>query len=90
MNAYVITHLEAMIAPTVPVGNWPLSEQGRQRIRVMLRQPWLQRIRFIVSSDERMPLDAAEMPSSPTAQVRQFGKQAETDLISTGNQSPGE
>ena len=36
-----ITHPEVQIDPAVPVSDWTLSPRGRERMRALLKQPWL-------------------------------------------------
>lgn len=58
---HVVTHPEVVIDPAVPVPDWPLSSQGRDRMALMLERPWAAGLGFLFSSAERKALDAAEM-----------------------------
>ena len=59
--AYFITHPEVVIDPSVPVTAWPLSSEGVRRTRVMLGQPWVERVRAIFCSAERKAREAARI-----------------------------
>jgi hypothetical protein len=37
----LITHPNVVISADVPVPRWPLSERGRERMRLGLQQPWI-------------------------------------------------
>lgn len=58
---YVITHPEVIIDPQVPVPRWPLSHRGRERMRKMLAQPWLERVGAIYCSMEQKAIDGAQV-----------------------------
>ncbi len=59
--AYFITHPEVVIDPSVPVTAWPLSFKGVGRMRVMLGQPWVERVHAIFCSAERKAWEAARI-----------------------------
>ena len=56
-----MTHPEVTIDPAVPVPDWPLSPLGRQRMRLALQQPWLNRTRAIFCSAERKAREASDI-----------------------------
>lgn len=43
------------------MGDWPLSERGRERMRRTLEGPWAAGLAHVLSSDERKALDGAEI-----------------------------
>jgi len=91
MKIYFVTHPQVTIEPTIPVREWPLSDIGRERMASMLKQPWVQCIGFIGSSQERKALDAAEILSRKiNVLVRIFVDLGENDRTSTGYLAPDE
>lgn len=52
-----ITHPNVVIRADVPVPRWPLSEQGRARMRMGLRQPWVSAVSAVYCSDEQKAMD---------------------------------
>lgn len=58
---YFITHPNVKIDPAVPVPQWPLSERGRERMEIGLRQPWVPELKAIYSSTEQKAIDGAEL-----------------------------
>lgn len=58
-RVYFITHPDVVVDPDVPVPRWPLSERGRERMRLLLKHAWIPRIRAVFCSDERKALDGA-------------------------------
>lgn len=56
---YFITHPEVVIDPEVPATQWPLSVQGKERMRQLSKQPWMQNIGAIYSSCEQKSIDGA-------------------------------
>ena len=60
-TAYVITHPDVVIDPSVVVTDWPLSSRGIERMRLMLDQLWVGGLRTIFSSGERKAIEAARI-----------------------------
>jgi hypothetical protein len=60
-TVYFITHPEVVIAPSVPVPQWPLSAQGLVRMRLLLRQPWVPQITAVYCSTEQKAIDGAAL-----------------------------
>ena len=56
---YFITHPEVIIDPDVPVTQWPLAEKGKERLGVMLDQPWIFEIGSVYCSSEQKAIDGA-------------------------------
>lgn len=86
-----VTHPQVRIDPDVPVPHWGLSEVGRVRATVMLRQPWLSSVTRLLSSDETKALDTAAIVSTAIGvpiEVR-VGLR-ENDRSSTGFLAPDE
>ena len=59
--AYLITHPDVVVDPQVPVPQWPLSARGRERMRQMLRQPWVATLTAVYSSAEQKAIDGARV-----------------------------
>jgi broad specificity phosphatase PhoE len=60
-SVFFITHPEVVVDPLIPVPQWKLSLRGVARVRRMLEQPWVANIGHIVASEERKPVDTAEL-----------------------------
>ena len=58
-TVYFVTHPEVVIDPVVPVPSWQLSKKGVSRMQLMLRQPWINQITAIYSSQETKALESA-------------------------------
>lgn len=86
-----ITHPNVVISADVPVPRWPLSERGRERMRLGLRQPWIADVRAIYCSDEQKAVDTAgivaEHRGLPVHAVAALG---ENDRSATGFLPPPE
>jgi len=84
-HIYFITHPEVVIDPLIPVPQWPLSEQGKCRIRHLLRRAWITRIEALYCSTEQKALDGAALLAEalgiPWHQVAALG---ENDRAATG------
>ena len=82
---HFITHPEVVIDPAIPAPRWPLSAEGKRRMGLMLRQPWVAGIRAIFSSSERKAMDGAEILAGhlalPITVIEELG---ENDRSSTG------
>jgi broad specificity phosphatase PhoE len=61
--AYFITHPDVVIDPAVPITQWPLSENGRLRMRKALALPWTSNLTHILSSTEQKAIDGTEILS---------------------------
>lgn len=57
--AFVVTHPDVVINPTVAVPCWPLSARGCERMRAATKRAWTRRIASIFASTERKATDAA-------------------------------
>lgn len=82
---YFISHPDVVIDPHVPVPRWPLSERGRMRMGLGLRQPWVADLRAIYCSTEQKAIDAAQILSDHCAlAVMQVEALGENDRSATG------
>lgn len=61
---FFITHPEVVIDPAVPVPDWPLSETGRSRMRLLAESPLLRDVAAIRTSAERKARDGAGILSA--------------------------
>lgn len=90
-RAYVITHPNVVIDPTLPVPQWPLSDRGKERMRAGVRQPWISDLTALYSSSERKARDAAEVLAThlslPYVVIEELG---ENDRSATGYLPPPE
>ncbi len=57
---YFITHPEVTIDRMIPMTEWDLSAIGRQRLEVLVTQPWMTTIDAIFASTERKARTTAE------------------------------
>ena len=84
-HIYFITHPDVVIDPLIPVPQWPLSEQGKRRIRHLLSRAWIARIEALYCSTEQKALDGAALLAEalgiPLHQVAALG---ENDRAATG------
>lgn len=62
--AYFITHPNVLISRDVPVTEWPLSDLGRRRMTLCLKQPWVADLTAVYSSTEQKAVDGAEILSN--------------------------
>jgi broad specificity phosphatase PhoE len=60
-SVYFITHPDVVIDPAVPVPQWPLSPRGKERMKELLTQPWMDSISSIYCSTEQKAIDGAEV-----------------------------
>jgi len=86
-----LTHAEVAIDPDIPIPDWGLSEEGKQRHSAFARDPLLAGVASIVASRERKAIEAADM----TAQVldlpvEQRAELGENDRSATGYLPPDE
>ena len=56
---YFITHPDVVIDPAVPVPHWPLSPRGKERMKKLLAQPWIDSISSVYCSTEQKAIDGA-------------------------------
>jgi broad specificity phosphatase PhoE len=54
-----ITHPNVVVDAAVPVRRWPLSDEGRARLREGLRQPWMREVTAVHCSTEQKAIDSA-------------------------------
>lgn len=90
-SGYFITHPDVIIDPAKPIERWGLSPRGRERMRALLGQPWLQQVGCVLSSSEQKALDGAEILLSALAVPhRVVPELGEYDRSSTGLLQPEE
>jgi broad specificity phosphatase PhoE len=77
-HIYFITHPDVVIDPLIPVPQWPLSEQGKSRMRRLLSQDWMPHVAAIYCSTEQKAIDGAailaEALGLPFHQVAALGE----------------
>lgn len=61
-----ISHPRVRVSADIPVPRWGLTEDGRDRVETMCRQPWLSRVERLVSSDETKALETAAIIAAAT------------------------
>lgn len=66
-RVFYLSHPEVVIDPAVPVPDWPLSPQGRERVLAHRREDWLSACSRVVSSAERKAVETAELIVAVTA-----------------------
>lgn len=82
---YFITHPNVVISADVPVVKWPLSELGCDRMRSVVKQPWIKEIAAIYCSTEQKAIDGADILATHLSlPVQQIVKLGENDRASTG------
>jgi len=88
---YFITHPDVAVDANIPVPRWPLSETGRMRMHLGLRQPWVGGLGAIYCSTEQKALDGAHILAQhralPVVAIEALG---ENDRSSTGFLPPPE
>jgi broad specificity phosphatase PhoE len=84
-HIYFITHPDVVIDPLIPVPQWPLSAQGKRRIRHLLSRAWMAHVEALYCSTEQKAIDGAVILSEalgiPFHQVAALG---ENDRSATG------
>ena len=86
-----ITHPNVVIDADVPVPRWPLSERGRERMRLGLRQPWIADLSAIYCSDEQKAIDTAAIVAQHRGlPVHERSALGENDRSATGFLPPAE
>lgn len=84
-----VTHPEVDADPAVPVPDWPLSERGRERMRLFAEGPDVRGVRAVWSSRERKAIEAAELLGAQLAlRPEPLEQLAENDRSSTGYLPP--
>jgi len=84
-TVYFITHPDVVIDPAIPVQEWSLSERGRARMKAMLEQVWMARLRAIYCSTERKAIEgAAILAEALGLAYSAFSELGENDRSSTG------
>lgn len=58
---YFLTHPDVIVSPDVPVPQWSLSARGRERMTMLLAQPWVSGIGAVYCSAEQKAIDGAEI-----------------------------
>jgi broad specificity phosphatase PhoE len=88
---YFISHPNVVIDRSVPVPRWRLSDLGRQRMALGLRQPWIASVSSIYSSTEQKAIDGAEILAAHLKlRHTQIDELGENDRSSTGFLPPAE
>lgn len=86
-----ISHPEVAIDPAVPVPEWGLSPRGRERLAVLLTEPWIAEVDSVWSSLERKAVETAEPIAAGRAlKVRTLHDLHENDRSATGFLPPDE
>jgi broad specificity phosphatase PhoE len=86
---YLITHPEVTIDRMIPMTEWDLSAIGRQRLEVLVTQPWMTAIDAIFASTERKARTTAEgIATVRNLPVICLADLAEKDRSSTGFLEP--
>lgn len=80
-----ITHPNVVINPEIPIPRWSLSQQGKERMKMLLAKPWTRNVSSIYCSTEQKAIDGAEILaehlSIPYQMLNELG---EIDRSSTG------
>ena len=58
---YFITHPDVVIDSEIPVPRWPLSPRGKERMKKLLAQPWINAIGSVYCSTEQKAIDGARI-----------------------------
>ncbi len=86
-----ISHPNVVISADVAVPRWPLSERGRERTRLGLRQPWVADLSAIYCSDEQKAIDTAAILAGHCGlSVTEVAALGENDRSATGFLPPPE
>ncbi len=82
---YLITHPDVVIDPDVPVPQWPLSARGKERMKKMLAQSWIDTIGLVYCSTEQKAIDGAKILAEHLAiEYEMVEELGEIDRSSTG------
>ncbi len=88
-HVYFISHPEVIIDRQIPVPQWDLSARGRERLDVLIRQPWVPSIRALFSSTEqKAKTTAAGIAAAHGLTVQYDHDLGEMDRSSTGMLEP--
>lgn len=91
MMVFFISHPEVVLDRRIPVPEWDLAPRGRERLAVLVRQPWLATVGALFSSTERKARTTAEAVAAarglPVDFVAELG---EMDRSATGMLEPEE
>lgn len=86
-----ISHPEVVIDPKVAVPDWGLSPRGRERLAVLLEEPWIAEVAAVWSSLERKAIETAEpIAAARSLTVRTLHDLHENDRSATGFLPPDE
>ena len=84
-----VTHPEVDVDPAVPVGDWELTDRGREQMRQFAEGPDVREVRAVWSSRERKALQAAEVLAGQLGlRASTLEQLAENDRSSTGYLPP--
>lgn len=84
-NIYFLSHPEVAIDKSIPITEWDLSSVGQERLKQLLKKPWIQEIGLIYSSNERKAITAAEyLAAKLKLPVTFLADLGEIDRSSTG------
>lgn len=87
MTSFVryLTHPQVRIEPSVPVPEWSLSDEGRERSRLFSLHPGLARTKRIVTSMEQKAVETAQIIAKAlSAEVQVREGMHENDRSATG------
>lgn len=86
-----VSHPNVVVSADVPVPRWPLSERGRERMRLGLSQPWVRAVSAIYCSEEQKAIDSADILGAHRGlSVARVATLGENDRSSTGFLPPSE
>jgi len=82
---YFITHPDVTIDPALPATQWPLSHRGKERMKKLLTQSWVQKVTSVYSSTEQKSIDGAIILADHLAIKQTIIKElGEVDRSATG------
>ena len=82
---YFISHPNVVISSTTPVTQWPLSELGRSRMKLLLKSAWINDISAVYCSTEQKAIDGASILASHlNLKYEQNAALGENDRSATG------
>ena len=86
-----ISHPEVVIDPKVAVPDWGLSKRGRERLALLLEEPWIAEVAAVWSSRERKAIETAEpIAATRGLTVHTLHELHENDRSATGFLPPDE
>ncbi len=84
-TVYFISHPEVVVDRSIPIPEWDLSDKGRQRLEILVAQPWIATIGVVFSSEERKARTAAERIAGELGlEVGSLAELGEMDRSATG------